>query len=376
MPDRITVPDRTVLHQIDAVFTEKTDRKEKEQRKLVVAFTNMLPKDIPELQIIHDSSWGPGLGLSIGQFESYYENFGDIGVCALLVDGDDPERFQVLGGINVMRTNLVARLDGVEPDIWAPTERDRIPLKWNELTNGGYFDAARLRGDWRKIWPARKGRTVICPTVYIKKTIGIRGRDYLSAPLMKGMITAVKKRVETQVALEGKSMQVCAFSAPRGKSEFPYMPINDYLFMSKQNKAILMESMNCEKEGVTGEALQRRLYAAYTESGGTEKFDAFADGDIAKFSMMESGADAFPTYKDNKGYTRIDEFLRVTARKPLDPVLGQHVFCGGWYAKVLPEGREEDVLAEGFNVLVMYGGIMLSMIKKDIIAKETSAHAL
>ena len=356
MPDQIVIPGHNTIDQKEVTLT---DMKTKEKQRRIVVYTNMLERNIPECIRIHNLAWEKDLSLSEEQGYSYHREFGHfLGICAYVYNEQDPARSTLIAAIKPMRINILPRFDGIEPDIWNLAEGDNIPSKWDELTNSGFFDTAALRGPWRKIWPAKKGRTVICPTVYTLKEMTIDDREYRIGPVMKGIIGAVKKRVELLVADEMRGLLVCAFSAPKGKERYPDMRIDDYLLTSKPNEEMEIAAKICERDGVIGEERQKRLHEAYVKSGGEEPFDRFAGGKIGEFAIMQEGKSAFTKFKRKHGYTRVDEFLRVTRRKPLDPVIGQHIFCGARIGRIIPNGRK-DPSAMDYNMLMVYDAIMV-----------------
>ena len=353
-----------------------------ENTKNTIVFSNMLPEDLTHMREIHNQVWPSNLALTQEQFESYHTNFNDVSIAALVVDGSDPNRLIPVGGINAMRVNMVMDLDLPQHERWEVNEGDRIPPSWDECTNYGWFDTEKSRGPATQIWPSRKGRTIICPTVYVKTDVRIGEHLYRPNSLMKEIILAVNNVAMEISEKEGRSIHITAYSAPRNL-EFWYkdhknkeqgeLAINDYYLMSRWNKPVEKEWRDClEETGLQRDApikeieksldkiketiAKRKMmvYAAYKKSGGKLLPFEFDEKDIfLLYSILDSGKTAYFDYVKRFGPTDIEDFLRRSGRQLLDSVIGRHISFGAKIGKIIPNSRM-DPGAMNYNTIMVY----------------------
>lgn len=335
-----------------------------------VLFSNMLWSDLQHMQEIHDRAWAadkyPALGLSMAQFESYYDNFKDASIAVVIVDGEDPSKFIPIGGINAMRVSMIVDKNGTQPERWHIRAKDRVPLSWDACTNGGWFDTRTMRGDFGRIWPVRNGRTMICPTVYVKPVVKIGGTAYRLGSLMKEIILSVDNVAQEICEQENRSIHVMAYSAPRdfykwsktyqdlGESN---LSIEDYFFSSQSNEQMIEQEKHCTDNVIIGKDRIRMLYLAYQKVGGVLSLDEFEARDIPYYSLMKLGRGAFIEYVKKFGPTDVEKFLRATGRRMLDGVVGKHVSFGAMIGKDVPNGRD-DPNAMGRNTIMLYRSIV------------------
>ena len=348
-----------------------------------VLFSNMLWSDLKHMQEIHNRVWAadkyPALGLSMAQFESYYENFNNTSIAAVIVEGDDPAGFIPVGGINAMRINVAIDKSGPQPDPrmilkeiepesnrWNVGELDDLPLSWDACTNAGWFDTAKARGVLDHVWPRKNGKTLICPTVYVKPVVKIGGTAYGLGSLMKEIILSVDSVAQETCEREKRSMHIMAYSAPRDLYKWsktyqdlgePKLGISKYFLSSQANGQVAAQEKHCVENGITGKERMRLLYVVYQRGRGILSLDEFEARDIPYFALMNLGMGAYIEYVEKFGLTDVEDFLCATGRRMLDGVIGRHVSFGARIGKDLP-GARGDPNAIGHNTLMLYRNVV------------------
>lgn len=371
------------------VFREKSitliNAETKDKVTRTVLFSNMLWNDLQHMHEIHNRVWeadkNPALGLSREQFESYYDNFRETSIAAVIVDGDDPSKFIPLGGINAMRINTVIDKSGSQPERWHIGERDRIPLTWDACTNAGWFDTSNTRGNFDQVWPKKNGRTLICPTVYVKSVVKIGENAFKLGSLMKEIILAINSVAQETSEREDRSIHKMAYSAPRDLYKWsktyrdlgePGPDIDGYYFLSECNEQIAEKEKNCTQNCITGRDRMRHLYLPYQSVGGVLSLDEFEARDIPYFSLMNRGRGAFVEYVKKFGPAEVEGFLCATGRRMLDSVIGRHVSFGAKVGKNAPESRN-DPTAMNHNTMMLYGSVVPKKnVKPEAITPSTN----
>jgi len=356
-----------------------------EKIKKTVLFSNMLYQDLKAIQEIHNRAWEadkyPSLGLSMEQFESYYDNFKDTSISAVILDETNPLNSMVVGGICAMTINLVTIAGS-----WNRVEGDNYPLSWNECTNSGYFDTKNLKGDSKIIWPSKEGSTIICPTVFVKPKVKIGEGVYSLGSLMKEIILAVNNLAKEKCQRENRKIRIYAYSAPRSYDywykdfmdrEGRELKIEDYLLMSTASKQIDIEWRNCLEAAGIGrnpspqeiEASMQRIreivnerkgtiFSAYRSSGGDLLSQEFEEKDIfLSYSVLGPGRAAYDKYVSQFEIRSPKIVFRNTGRTGLDPVIGRHLSFGADIKKVIPNGRVDPV-SRNYNVLMKYPSVI------------------
>jgi len=349
-----------------------------------VLFSNMLWSDLQHMQEIHDRVWSadkyPALGLSMAQFESYHDHFGDVSVAAVIVDGDDPAGFIPVGGINAMRINMAVDKNSPQPERWRIGGRDKVPLSWDACTNGGWFDTKAAHGKFDRVWPVKNGRTLICPTVYVKSVVSIGGTAFQLGSLMKEIILSVENVAQEACEQEKRSIYIAAYSAPRDlyrwsktyeELEKPKPDLDEYYFSSQPDKQIVDQEKHCAENGITGRDRTRLLYVPYQRAGGILSIDEFEERDVPYYSLMNLGRSAFVEYLKKFGSTDVEDFLRATGRKMLDGVIGRHVSFGAMIGKNAPDARN-DPNALCNNTIMLYRSVVpRKEVKPEAIAPSS-----
>ena len=355
-----------------------------EKIKRTILFSNMLAEDLQSMQEIHNKCWKadkqPSLGLSLKQFEPYFENFRDVSIAAVLVDVDssgNPKEFIRVGGINPMRLNTKVNLETAQPERWLLTREDDVPITWNECTNYGYFDTQKSYGTSDRIWPCKNGDTIICPTVYAKGRVKLGEEVYEIGSLMKATIIAVKHVAEEISKKEERDIKIEAYSAPRTYDWWyksyqdhgvPNLLLAEYYFASQANEKMLAQEKFCKENKIEGKERLEQLYNAYTNSGGFLSFPEFEKNDIAYYALLGIGETpgvgrtSYLTYKKKFGPIDVEKFLSITGRRLIDGVIGRHVSFGAMIGKIIENGRE-DPTSMNYNTLMIYPSIV---VKKEV----------
>ena len=389
---------RMVFREKDMTFTN-VDTKEKVTKK--VLFSNMIESDLPAMQEIHDRVWEsdkyPDLGLTMEQFQSYYENCREFSIAAVVLDEQNPENSVRVGGICAMPIEMITIAGN-----WNPVEGDDYPLTWNECTNYGYFDMKNLKGDSKRIWPNKNGSSIICPTVFVRPIVKIGDGSYRTGSLMKEIILSVDQIAKERCEAEKRKIRIYAYSTPKSYSYWyndfmdrhgTELPVNDYLIMSSMSKNLDTEWRNCLeaaglKRDASPEEIQKKMakiksvvkdrkaeiYLAYRQSGGDLPIQTFEERDIfLSYSVLPPGRAAYLRFVNQFEIKSIRTFLHNTGRQSLDSVLGRHFAFGSDFRKIIPNGRKAPE-SKDFNALMKYPSKVPTVpVTAEVTNAETNA---